>query len=203
MTATPHIASVTGTAIPLPGDDIDTDRIIPARFMRCVSFDGLGQFAFYDERFDENGNEKDHPLNNPRYREASILVVGNNFGCGSSREHAPQALMRYGVKAIIGISFADIFRGNCTTMGIPTICVSREVNKRIMQSIIDEPQTEVGLHLDELRVTVGSNEFAATIPDDLRMALTQGMWDTTSVLLANVDKIEARAAAIPYMDGFA
>src|SRR6056297_3468335 len=126
------ITTRTVTGIPVPGDDIDTDRIIPARFMRCVTFDGLGEFAFYDERFNDDKSLKKHPLNDERYNEGSILIVGDNFGCGSSREHAPQALKRYGIKAVIGQSFADIFAGNCVAMGMPAVSVNADAGAALI-----------------------------------------------------------------------
>ncbi len=118
------ITKVQGTAVYVSGDDIDTDRIIPARFMKCVTFDGLGQYAFYDVRFDENGNSKDHPMDKAEHKEATILISGKNFGCGSSREHAPQSLYHWGIRAIIAESYAEIFFGNCTMLGIPCITLS-------------------------------------------------------------------------------
>ncbi|MDB4680774.1 3-isopropylmalate dehydratase small subunit [Akkermansiaceae bacterium] len=120
------ITQVSGTAVPIPGADIDTDRIIPARFMKCVTFDGLGEYAFYDVRLDpESGEKTDHPLNDERFKGASILIAGINFGCGSSREHAPQSLTKYGFSAIIAESFAEIFYGNSTTLGLPCVSSSR------------------------------------------------------------------------------
>src|SRR5690606_14986619 len=119
--ALPKIVKVQGRGVYVPGDDIDTDRIIPARFMKCVTFDGLGAYAFYDARFDEQGNSKGHPLDDPRFRGATILLSNSNFGCGSSREHAPQALSKFGIRAIIAESFAEIFFGNATTLGMPCV----------------------------------------------------------------------------------
>lgn len=130
-----QIARVQGTAIAVPGNDIDTDRIIPARFLKVVSFEGIGEFAFQDVRMDENGTVTDHPFNNPVYREASILLVNKNFGCGSSREHAPQALTRWGIKAIIGESFAEIFAGNCNVLGVPAVTVSESRQQTVLDLV--------------------------------------------------------------------
>ena len=141
------IDEVHGHAIVVPGNDIDTDQIIPARFMKVVTFDGLGKYAFHDVRYDEKGNERAHPFNDHRYHGASILVVNRNFGCGSSREHAPQALMRAGIQAIVGESFAEIFAGNCTAMGIPAVALSSEEISFLMDEIKRDPQMELALSL--------------------------------------------------------
>src|SRR5260370_37104332 len=116
-----NITKIEGPGVHVPGNDIDTDRIIPARFMKCVTFDGLGEYLFYDMRFDKEKKPKNHPLNDPRHKGAVILLSGQNFGCGSSREHAPQALQKFGMKAVIAESFAEIFAGNCTTLGMPWV----------------------------------------------------------------------------------
>src|ERR1700749_4045014 len=137
------ITSITGRAVNVPGNDIDTDRIIPARFMRCIVFDGLGEFAFYDVRKNADGSNKAHPLNDPRFKGASILLSGANFGCGSSREHAPQALYRFGFRAIIAESFAEIFFGNCTTLGIPCVTASAKDIQFLANEIERNPKLEV------------------------------------------------------------
>ena len=190
---------VTGTGIPVPGNDIDTDRIIPARFMKCVTFDGLEQYAFYDVRFDEDGRPKDHPFNDPRFQGGSILIVNKNFGCGSSREHAPQALVRFGMRAIIGESFAEIFAGNCTALGVPAVTTTLENIKALTQAVESDPQAEIVLDLESRTVTCGSIQAAIEIPDSSRQALVEGSWDTTAQLLANTPDIEKTATAIPYL----
>ena len=193
---------VTGRGIPLPGDDIDTDRIIPARYLREITFESLGKYAFQDERFDESGKPRPHPLNDPRYTGGTILVVGRNFGCGSSREHAPQSLMRMGIEAFIGESFAEIFSGNCTALGLPAARVSPEDARTIAGLVEADPSTTVILDLDGRSITVGKRRFSFTMPEADRKSLLTGEWDTTSVLLANRAAITATAARIPYVSDF-
>lgn len=178
-----------GSAIPLPDDEVDTDRIIPARFMRCVTFDDLGSYAFYDERFDTSGNEKDHPFNDKRYSGARILLVGSNFGCGSSREHAPQALKRFGIGALIGVSFADIFSGNCTVMGIAAVTVTQQELQTLIQAVTRDPAVVITINLLQQSITCGAVTVTATMPESYRQLLIQGIWDTTSLLLTNKDAI--------------
>jgi 3-isopropylmalate/(R)-2-methylmalate dehydratase small subunit len=190
---------VVGTGIPVGGNDIDTDRIIPARFMKCVSFDGLEKYAFYDARFDEDGREKDHPLNDPRFQGGSILIVRKNFGCGSSREHAPQALMRFGMRGIIGESFAEIFAGNCTALGIPAVTASQATISALSEAVENHPDTQIVIDLMRKEVTCGSLKAPVDIPESARQALMEGSWDTTAQLLANQSEIESTAATIPYM----
>src|SRR5438876_2530381 len=145
------ITSITGRAVNVPGNDIDTDRIIPARFMKCVTFDGLGEYAFYDVRKNADGSDKPHPLNDPRFKGASILLSGANFGCGSSREHAPQALYRFGFRAVIAESFAEIFFGNCTTLGIPCVVAAPADIRALADEIERVPNLEVTVDLHEER----------------------------------------------------
>src|SRR5881409_2227981 len=137
------ISQITGRAVYVPGNDVDTDRIIPARFMKCVTFDGLGEFLFYDVRKNADGTDKPHPLNDPRFKGATILLSGANFGCGSSREHAPQAIQKYGFKAIVAENFAEIFFGNSITLGVPLACGKREDIARIAAAVAANPSTEV------------------------------------------------------------
>jgi 3-isopropylmalate/(R)-2-methylmalate dehydratase small subunit len=197
------IKHLSGRGIVVPGNDVDTDQIIPARFMKVVTFDGLGEYAFYDLRFDEAGNRKTHPFNEEKYAGASIMFVNRNFGCGSSREHAPQALMRSGIKAVIGESFAEIFAGNCTAMGIPTMTLDHDVIRSIMDVIEADPSTPVEVDLPSSTLTVGSEKYEFSMAPAYRSALIAGNWDSTSVLLSNIDAIEKHAAAIPYLNGFA
>ena len=193
---------VTGRGIPLPGDDIDTDRIIPARYLREITFEALGKYAFQDERFDESGKPRPHPLNDPRWKGGSILVVGRNFGCGSSREHAPQSLMRMGIAAFIGESFAEIFSGNCTALGLPAARVSHEDAQAIAGLVEKDPGAAITIDLDAQAITVAGRRFSSTMPDADRRSLLTGEWDSTSVLLANQKAITSTAARVPYVSGF-
>ncbi|HXK23516.1 MAG TPA: 3-isopropylmalate dehydratase small subunit [Myxococcota bacterium] len=195
-----RVSRVAGTACVLRGDDIDTDRIIPARYLRAVTFEGLGEHAFEDDRKQAKG---DHPLDVRRFRGASILVVGRNFGCGSSREHAPQALMRRGFRAFIGASFAEIFFGNCTALGLPCVTLAPEDLARLMDSVELDPSQEVAVDLAARTVTCRIGRFAASIPDGARGQLLEGSWNATSVLLEAGDAIEATAKRLPYVSGFA
>lgn len=196
------ISHVRGTAVPVAGNDIDTDQIIPARFMKVVTFDGLGEYAFNDLRFDEHGGLKPHPFNDERFRGASILVVNRNFGCGSSREHAPQALMRSGIKAVVGESFAEIFAGNCTAMGVPAITLPHEQILAIQEQVETDPTTEISIDLPSSTLSVAGTASSFDMPAAYRSALIAGSWDSTSVLLSHLDDINARAENIPYIAGF-
>ena len=194
-----NVETVSGTGIPLLLDDIDTDRIIPARFLRCVTFDGIGEHAFEDDR-EQNPN---HPFNQERFQNGSILVSGRNFGCGSSREHAPQSLMRWGVKAVVAASFAEIFFGNCTSLGIPAVCASREDITKLGAAIEADPTLEFTLDLNALTLSFESETVSVTMPDSARSALTTGQFDALAQLLARKDDIAATAAKLPYLNSFA
>jgi 3-isopropylmalate/(R)-2-methylmalate dehydratase small subunit len=193
---------VEGRAIPVPGDDIDTDRIIPARYLRLITFETLGQYAFYDERFDETGKPKTHPLNDPKFKGGTILLVNRNFGCGSSREHAPQSLMRMGIQAFIGESFAEIFSGNCTALGLPAVRVSHNDTVKLMALVGAKPELKLVIDLETSSIAAGSDRFAFTMPDSDRRSLVTGQWDTTALLLANETAIRSTAQRIPYVGGF-
>ncbi len=195
------VKQVTGRAVFIPGADIDTDRIIPARFMKCVTFDGLGEFAFYDVRFNsETGEKTDHPLNDPRFAGASILVAGVNFGCGSSREHAPQSLRKYGFNGVIAESFAEIFFGNSTTLAMPCVIASATDIAKLRAAIEAEPAMQVTIDVDKLRVTTsGGLDFPVTMPDSARDALVSGRWDPIQELLDNEKAIEAKARELHYV----
>jgi len=196
------VTNVSGTALPMRGNDIDTDRIIPARYLKEVSFARMGDYPFFDERFDAAGKKKDHVLNDPEYRGAAILFVNKNFGCGSSREHAPQALYRFGFKAIVGESFAAIFAGNCTIMGVPTVTVSAQEMDQLMKSVEDEPRTEYAIDLEAKTLTYGSHTIAIDLPETYRNALTSGSWDSTALLRGNLEQVKKTAAKLPYIDNF-
>ena len=189
---------ITGRGIPVTGNDIDTDRIIPARFLKAVVFEGLGEHAFEDAR----KQNPEHPFNSPAYKGASVLVVGQNFGCGSSREHAPQALMRWGIRAIVGGSFGEIFAGNCTMLGIPCLTVSQADLEWMQREIGRAPQTPISVNVEKQEVTFGDRTISARIPDGPRNSLVQGTWDSTAVLLQAGDQIEATAKKLPYVSGF-
>lgn len=193
----------TGTGIPVSGNDIDTDRIIPARFMKCVTFDGLEAYAFYDVRFDAQGREKSHPFNDSRFAGGSILIANKNFGCGSSREHAPQSLVRFGMAGIVAESFAEIFAGNCTSLGVPAVTAAQDDVARLMAAVEADPQAEINIDLSTKTVTCGDLSIAVDMPEAARQALCAGTWDTTAQLLANLSTIEATAGKIPYLSGFA
>jgi 3-isopropylmalate/(R)-2-methylmalate dehydratase small subunit len=196
------IVKVEGSAVPMRGNDIDTDRIIPARYLKEVSFARMGEYPFYDERFDAAGRKKDHPFNDPEYKGAAILFVNKNFGCGSSREHAPQALHRFGIKAIVGESFAAIFAGNCTMMGVPTVTVGASQIEQLMKSVEESPRTQYTVDLESKTISYGDTKIAIDLPETYRTALTAGSWDSTALLRANLEQVRKTAAKLPYMSGF-
>jgi 3-isopropylmalate/(R)-2-methylmalate dehydratase small subunit len=159
----------------------------------------LGEYAFYDERKNADGSEKPHPLNDPRFLGASILLSGSNFGCGSSREHAPQSLVRWGIRAIIAESYAEIFAGNCVMLGTPAVVASKEHTAALQKIVSEAPKTPVTVDLEKMEVRAGGLSFPVTMPETRRNALMEGTWDSTSLLLANADKIRQTAAGLHYM----
>ncbi len=191
-----QIMSIAGRGIPLLGNDIDTDRIIPARFLRCVTFDGLGDNVFADDRTQSSGA---HPFDQPQYQDAKILVVNSNFGCGSSREHAPQSIMRWGISAIIGESFAEIFLGNCVAIGMPCATAEPDVIARLQQLIADSPDTEFVLDLENKTISGGNLTELVTIKEGNRQMFINGTWDACGQLLNQVEEIRATAANLPYV----
>lgn len=194
------VTQVSGRAVFIPGADIDTDRIIPARFMKCVTFDGLGAYAFYDVRHDEHGNKTEHPLNDPRFTGASILVAGVNFGCGSSREHAPQALKKYGFQGVIAESFAEIFYGNSTTLAMPCVIAKADDIARLRAAIDGDPAIVVTIDVLALRVCTSSGlDFAVTMPESAREALVSGRWDPIQELLSHEAAIATKARELNYV----
>jgi 3-isopropylmalate/(R)-2-methylmalate dehydratase small subunit len=199
------VPRVSGRPIPLPGNDIDTDRIIPARFMTAITFDGLGELAFRDARFSQDGKELPHPMNDPRYRAkgSRVAVVNKNFGCGSSREHAPQALYRWGIKALVGESFADIFFGNCVAMGIPCLILSEADAGRLLAAVEDDPTQEMTVDIEARAVTYRGKSYPATLPEGARTQLLKGTWDATRILVDALPKVKETAARLPYTRGFA
>jgi len=214
----PSVDYVEGSGIPIRGNDIDTDQIIPARFMKVVTFDGLGEFAFFDLRFDDEDNQKDHPFNEDRFQDSNVMVVNANFGCGSSREHAPQALMRWGIDAIIGESFAEIFAGNCLALGIPTVTADHETINALQQWVDDNPDGDIEVDVraetvrygvresDDSRADQNSesseldNEINVSVDRAQREALVEGNWDTTALMKANRNAIQETADSLPYVD---
>ena len=192
------IQQVEGRAIPVRGNDIDTDRIIPARYLRAITFDGLGEHAFEDDR----KSNSDHPFDDSRYQGASILIANGNFGCGSSREHAPQALMRWGICAIVGESFAEIFLGNCTAMGMPCLTASTADIAKIQDAAESDPQREMTVDLKEKKLTFGDIEVDLQIAEGNRLQLIEGAWDATGMLLEGRDAVREVANKLPYVTGF-
>ena len=191
------VQAVSGKAIAVMGDDIDTDRIIPARFLRCVTFDGLGEHAFADDRAQSDGK---HPFDNPQHQGASILVTNNNFGCGSSREHAPQALSKWGIKAVIGQSFAEIFFGNCVAIGVPCIIASPEEVKKLQAFINQNPQVEVTIDLQEMVVKCDNLSIPVQMNEGSRQMFLNGTWDNCGQLVNNAESIKATATQLPYVN---
>lgn len=195
------ITHITGRGVSVPGDDIDTDRIIPARFMKCVTFDGLGEYVFYDVRNDEEGGKREHPLNEERFSGASILISGNNFGCGSSREHAPQAIYRAGFRAVIAEGFAEIFFGNSTQLGMPCVSASSDDIATLRSAIEADPQVEISIDLEAMEIRFAGQSVPCTIRDGARSALLNGKWDPIQDLLDGASAVEEVASALPYMSG--
>lgn len=191
-----QVQQVSGRGIPLVGDDIDTDRIIPARFLKCVTFDGLGGHAFEDDRAQLQGQ---HAFDQPQYQGAEVLVVNRNFGCGSSREHAPQAIAKWGIKALVGESFAEIFFGNCVAMGIPCVTATGNDVKALQGAIAAQPQATVTVDLDRMTATCGDLSISVQMGEGPRQMFLSGSWDATGQLVAQTEQIKATAAKLPYV----
>jgi 3-isopropylmalate/(R)-2-methylmalate dehydratase small subunit len=198
------VKQVAGKPIPLRGNDIDTDRIIPARFMKAVTFDGLGQYAFYDVRFDASGRQKPHVMNDARFQAKGprVAVVNKNFGCGSSREHAPQALLRWGIKAIVGESFADIFFGNCVALGIPCVTASEADVAELLAATERDPSQDLVVDIEALTATYAGNVYKVGLPAGTRQQLLDGTWDATRTLLQATEQVRETAKRLPYVSGF-
>jgi 3-isopropylmalate/(R)-2-methylmalate dehydratase small subunit len=199
------IVRVEGRGLPMRGDDIDTDRIIPARFLRSVTFDGLEQNVFVDERAGSSAaarTQATHPFDDPRFQGAAVLLVNGNFGCGSSREHAPQALQRWGIGAVVGESFSEIFFGNAAIIGLPCVMASAQDVGTLMTQVEQDPQTII--RLDVAKGIVQAKEFSypVTLPAKVRDALVTGAWDTTGLLLDRYEEVNATAQSLPYIKGF-
>jgi 3-isopropylmalate/(R)-2-methylmalate dehydratase small subunit len=190
------ITAISGTGIPLTGNDIDTDRIIPARFLRCVTFDGLGANVFEDDRSQLQGK---HPFDLPQFQGANILIVNSNFGCGSSREHAPQALAKWGIQAIVGESYSEIFFGNCVAMGIPCLTADATTTTRLQEMLKSQPKTSITVDVAGLQVQCGDFTAPLSIGEGSRQQLTNGTWDACGQLVANVLQTKATTAKLPYV----
>ena len=189
-----QITGIRGRAIPLRGNDIDTDRIIPARFLRTVTFEGLDRHVFEDDR-----KTTAHPFDDARYQGASVLIVNANFGCGSSREHAPQALQRWGIEAVIGESFAEIFFQNSTMIGLACVTASPADVGKLMDLTEAQPLTSFEVDIVTGRCTAADVHCAVSLPPNVRDALTTGFWDTTGMLLDRYEEVDATAARLPYL----
>lgn len=191
------IISIEGKAVPVPGADMDTDRIIPARFLKCVTFDELAGTMFYDERFNDDGSSKGHPIDAPQHEGASIIIGGENFGCGSSREHAPQAIKRSGIRAVVAESFAEIFFGNSAGIGMPCVCAARENLELVQQIVTRQPETAWTLDLTAMELRSALLTIPVTMPAEPREALMQGRWDAVVELMNAPDAVASLAAKLP------
>ncbi len=196
------VDQVVGRAVPVVGDDIDTDRIIPARYLKEITFSSMGEYPFYDERFENDGSLKPHPFNEEKHQGARILLANVNFGCGSSREHAPQSLHRWGIDAVVAESFAEIFAGNCVMLGVPAVKASKQDVLTLQKIAEEQPDTEFTVDLEKMEVrTAGSDGLTVRIemPESRRNALREGTWDSTTLLVANAQLVKQTAANLPYM----
>ncbi|MGN0874038.1 MAG: 3-isopropylmalate dehydratase small subunit [Akkermansia sp.] len=191
------ITKVIGKAVPVPGADMDTDRIIPARFLKCITFDELAGTMFYDERFNADGSSKGHPIDAPQHAGAVIILGGENFGCGSSREHAPQAIKRSGIAAVVAESFAEIFFGNSTGIGLPCVCASHDALVQAMRLTEQAPDTAWTLSLADMTLRGGELCLSVRMPEEAREALMQGRWDAVVELMNAPEAVEALAARMP------
>jgi 3-isopropylmalate/(R)-2-methylmalate dehydratase small subunit len=191
-----EIQIITGKGIPLVGNDVDTDRIIPARFLKSITFDGLGDQVFIDDRTAAQGQ---HPFDLPQYQNATVLVVNNNFGCGSSREHAPQAIARWGIRAIVGESFAEIFFGNCVMLGIPCVMAEAPLLETLQQHLQANPETVLTVDLETMQVKYGDHSVTVRMGDGPRQTLIAGTWDACGQLLAGVTAIRETTEKLPYL----
>ena len=194
----PEVVRIEGRAVSVLGNDIDTDRIIPARFLKEITFSRMGQYPFYDERFTPAGEKKDHPFNRPEHQGASILVANANFGCGSSREHAPQALHRWGIEAIIAESYGEIFRGNCAMLGVPALTASKGDVASLQKMARENPAATVTVDLEAMVARVGGLTVKVDMPESRRRALMDGTWDSTSLLMANAALVKEAAVRLPH-----
>ncbi len=191
------IVTISGKAVPVPGADMDTDRIIPARFLKAITFDELAGTMFYDERFHDDGSSKRHSIDDPRHAGARLIIGGENFGCGSSREHAPQAIKRSGIAAIVAQSFAEIFFGNSSGIGLPCVCATREGLERATAITEEAPETEWTLDLAAMTLSCPQTSIPVTMPAEPREALMQGRWDAVVELMNAPGAVARLAASLP------
>ncbi len=197
-----RVSARRGRGVVVRGNDIDTDQIIPARYMTSIRFAGLEEFVFRDSRFTQDGVPKGHPFNDRRFRGAEILVVNQNFGCGSSREHAPQALARWGIRALVGESFAEIFFGNCVALGIPAVTAARADVARLMDAVELDPAQEIALDIAARTLTWRGGTASIKLPEGACEQLMDGSWDAMRTLLEARDQVLAKAESLPYAKGF-
>jgi len=196
------VTRVTGRAIVVDGHDIDTDRIMPARFLKAVTFEGLETHLFEDDRIEANGRGLVHPFDDRKRAGARVLLVGRNFGCGSSREHAPQAIVRWGIRAVVGESFAEIFAGNALMLGLPCVTVDADTRAKLGAHAAADPDLEITVDLESRSVAAGDLSASLNLSDSTRHALLSGAWDATALLLADYDDVRRTAKALPYVTGF-
>ncbi len=196
-----RLENIAGTGIPLKGNDIDTDRIIPARYLKEITFSHMGEYVFFDERFGGNGRPKEHPFNDPRFAGAKILIVNKNFGCGSSREHAVQAIKRFGINAIIGESFSPIFSANCTAIGISAVQVNLNDIELLMKSVSENPKTQINILLLEKKIIFSEKSIEFHMPENALNAIISGFWDIKQVMLNNFEEVKEVSKRLPYISG--
>jgi 3-isopropylmalate/(R)-2-methylmalate dehydratase small subunit len=194
-----EISKLNGRGVYVQGNDIDTDRIIPARYLKCVTFDELGPALFFDERFDEDGNSKGHPLDDEEFKGADILISDANFGCGSSREHAPQAIQKFGIKAVIAESFAEIFQGNCTTLGIPCVMMEKEARASLAALVEKEPEVDLTIDLKAMQVVCANQVFPIDMKQSSREAFLAANYDPLDTLLKANEEIKVTAQRLGYL----
>jgi 3-isopropylmalate/(R)-2-methylmalate dehydratase small subunit len=197
-----QLTIIEGTAVPVPGQDIDTDRIIPARFLKAISFEGLEAHVFEDDRQQARQQGRPHPFDTEAYRGAAVLLANRNFGCGSSREHAPQALKRWGIRAVVGESFSEIFFGNSLAIGMPCVSIAAADANALIELIERAPKTSVRVDIVNLTVTAGDRVIRASMPKPAQEALLSGAWDATGMLLDDFAAVEAVGKRLPYVSGF-
>lgn len=199
--AVERIREIRGKALPVRGDDIDTDRIIPARFLKSVSFEGLETHLFEDDRQQLQAAGEQHAVANPSYADATVMLVNANFGCGSSREHAPQAIRRRGIRAVVGESFSEIFFGNSVALGMPCPTASRDAIRALMDIAERNPAEAIVVDLGSMRITAAGESFAIALPAPAREAFLDGSWDATGLLVDDFDAVRGVAARLPYVSG--